>query len=118
MQQLSLFPEDVVATGHVYYATDGWRIKIGYSTRPPRRRGGELTARIVYAEPGSMQLERARQRYWSRYRIGRSEWFEASDELLLWLVARIVATGRWSGLATLVHVILARKAPRHLAGAA
>jgi hypothetical protein len=108
MEQLALFGADV-QPGIVYYATDGCNIKIGYTRRPARRRGGELGVTILYTEPGSELDERRAFDIWHRYRISRSEWFRPGDDLLLWLITQLVAEGKYRELAVLRQVILGAK---------
>jgi hypothetical protein len=117
MEQLSILPATASA-GRVYYATDGWRIKIGFTTRSPRRRGGELAAQILWAEPGDLGIEALRHQQWRRYRIPGTEWFEASDELMLWLLLRMTGDGRTAALRAMEQLIVAHKSPRTLASAA
>lgn len=93
MSQLSLLP-DLHTTGpeRVYYATDFVNIKIG-RTANPRRRGGELAVEMLFTIPGSELEERRQQRMWAKYRIGRTEWFRANDEMLLWLMTQLIGSG-------------------------
>lgn len=68
----------------VYFAHDWCNVKMGRSISP-RRRGGELRVVMMFDLPGGLEEERIHHRRWDKYRIGKSEWFQASDELLLWL---------------------------------
>lgn len=76
-----LVPE--VPQSSVYYATDGLNIKIGFTSREPRRRGGELKARMILAVPGTMLDERRLHNTWRHLRIGSSEWYRPGPRLLL-----------------------------------
>lgn len=92
MTQLTLLPdieEPEPFIGRVYFMTDGVRVKIGYTERPPRRRGGELKTEVVYVMPGDELAERREHARWSASRVGISrEWFEASRTMLVWLALR------------------------------
>lgn len=92
MAQLTLLPdlrEPDPFVGRVYFMTDGVRIKIGYTERPPRRRGGELKTEVIYTEPGDELAERREHKRWSANRIGMTEWFEADHTILVWLALRV-----------------------------
>ena len=68
----------------VYYVHKGDRIKIGTTTIGEKRwktHGGALLA----TEPGSHALERQRHERFAASRIGASEWFQATPELLAWI---------------------------------
>jgi hypothetical protein len=91
--QLTLLPgyeDQDPFTSQIYWMSDGIRMKIGYSERPPKRRGGELKTEVIYTMPGDMAAERAEHKRWSASRIGISrEWFEATRVMLVWLALRI-----------------------------
>jgi hypothetical protein len=72
----------------VYYATDGYNIKIG-KTRDFTRRGGELKLRYLLKLPGGGFEERRHHKMWAAYRLPGTEWFRPADELLLWITAQI-----------------------------
>lgn len=68
----------------VYYVHKGDRIKIGTTTVGEKRwkvHGGALLA----TEPGGFALERQRTVRDAAARIGASEWFQATPELLAWI---------------------------------
>lgn len=89
MTQLLLLPElPAIAQPTVYFMTDGVRVKIGYTERQPRRRGGELKTEVIYHMPGDETAERREHRRWATNRIGNTEWFEATPSLLVWLAIR------------------------------
>lgn len=92
MTQLTLLPEidePYPFVGRIYFMTDGVRIKIGYTERPPRRRGGELKTEVIYTEPGDELAERREHKRWSANRIGMTEWFEVTYRILVWLALRV-----------------------------
>lgn len=92
MTQLAMLPgmrELDRTAGRVYFMTDGVRIKIGYTERPPRRRGGELKTEIIYTLPGNELAERREHARWAANRIGTTEWFEADHAILVWLALRV-----------------------------
>lgn len=73
--------------GYVYFLRHGEQVKIGYS-RKPGERARSLSLResdiigIVEAKP---QFERVCHDLWATLRIGNTEWFAATDELLQWI---------------------------------
>jgi hypothetical protein len=90
--QLTLLPdyEPEPFVSQIYWMTDGIRVKIGYTERPPKRRGGELKTEVIYTEPGDELAERREHKRWSASRVGISrEWFEASRTMLVWLALRV-----------------------------
>lgn len=68
---------------YVYYGTDGLNIKIGFTSREPRRRGGELRLRMILTVPGTIFDERRLHSQWRHLRIGNSEWYRPGPRLLL-----------------------------------
>ena len=95
MAQLTLLPEyeePYPFIGRIYWMTDGVRIKIGYTERPPKRRGGELKTEIIYVQPGDELAERREHKRWSANRIGMTEWFEAKYRILVWLALQVNAS--------------------------
>lgn len=81
--QMTLMPDLPEPKGWVYFglATDG-RIKIGFTRRPLKFRGGELRFRLLVAIQGSEETERMYHRQYAAYRIGESEWFHPAIPLL------------------------------------
>lgn len=73
--------------GYVYFLRHGERLKIGYS-RKPGERARSLSLResniigVVKAEP---RFERVCHDLWAELRIGNTEWFTVTDELLQWI---------------------------------
>jgi hypothetical protein len=79
----------------IYYVHKGDRIKIGTTSVGERRwktHGGALLA----TEAGSFELERQRHERFAASRIGASEWFQATPELLAWIATlqRLTLQGR------------------------
>jgi hypothetical protein len=113
MTQMTLLPDlPALSQPAVYFMTDGVRIKIGFTERPPRRRGGELKTEVIWHMPGDEVTERREHRRWAASRIGTTEWFEATPSLILWLAlrvdrsdARAVAALEW-----VAHNVEARRA--------
>ena len=104
--QLTLLQLPQVDTEVVYYATEGCLVKIGHTSRSPRRRGGELKVDMLLTIPGGEFEERRHHRMWAKYRIGRSEWFRPGDEMLLWLATRVMGDGPSRSSAVLGQLIL------------
>ena len=89
---LTLYPDLPASTQPgVYFMTDGIRVKIGYTERPPRRRGGELKTEVIYFMPGDMATEHREHQRCDRCHI-TGEWFEATPTLLVWLAIRVDRT--------------------------
>jgi hypothetical protein len=91
--QLALVDAPLIGSEVVYYATDGYNIKIG-RTISPRRRGGELRVEMLHTIPGGELEERRHHRMWKDCRIAKSEWFRPTDDLLLWLFTELTREGR------------------------
>ncbi len=111
--QLSLLPHLVETSplGQVYYATEGCNIKIGWTARTPKKRGGELNVDMLVTFGGGELDERRHHRMWSRYRIGSSEWFRADKEILLWLTQQIEPnTYAWKVLQKLIYASMSGSA--------
>jgi Meiotically up-regulated gene 113 len=105
MGQLALLEAPAASTlGFVYYATDFCNVKIG-RTVSPRRRGGELKVTMLLTFQGGEQVERRHHRMWAKYRIGNSEWFRPSDDLLLWLAAQLLEGGRTQEAKALQYLV-------------
>lgn len=81
VEQLSLLPVELdgAKPGVVYVMTDGYLLKIGYTTRGIRQRSGELRARVVCFWPGSRADEKAYHAQFARWNVG-GEWFRVPDE--------------------------------------
>lgn len=90
MTQLTLLPklEPEPFVGKVYFMTDGLRIKIGYTERPPKRRGGELKTEVIYVMSGDELAERREHKRWEANRIN-GEWFEPDFTFMVSLALRV-----------------------------
>ena len=66
-------------TGHVYYIRRGDLIKIGFTIQLAERMQALLPDEVLAVEPGTMRLERERQRQFAEWRyaggFGPAEWF-------------------------------------------
>lgn len=70
--------------GYTYFLKNGDRIKIGFS-RNPKGRAESLSLResnIMGVVESGQQFERMMHDKWAHIRIGNTEWFEATPELL------------------------------------
>ena len=73
--------------GYTYFLRNGDRIKIGFS-RNPKARAVSLSLResdILGVVPSQQKFERRCHETWEDIRIGNTEWFHATDELLEWI---------------------------------
>jgi len=73
--------------GYVYFLRNGERIKIGYST-DPRARAVSLSLResdILGVIKAERRMESTLHEVWAAIRVGNTEWFHATDELLSWI---------------------------------
>ena len=88
----TLFPElQPFYQTRIYFGLgENGQLKIGITGRKDGRRGGEMHFTELCAVPGDRLTE---QWYHSKYkaeRIGRTEWFNISDQLLLDLIMMCV----------------------------
>lgn len=73
--------------GYTYFIRNGDRIKIGWS-RDPKGRAQALSLResdILGVVQSEQRFERVCHEMWETVRIGNTEWFLATDELLDWI---------------------------------
>lgn len=88
--QLELFPGlPPVVRPTIYCMTDLVRVKFGFTDRPPRRRGGELKAEVLFSYDGDMEAERREHRRWAASRIGTTEWFEVTPTMLVYIALNV-----------------------------
>lgn len=76
--------ENRKSPGYTYFIQNGNTIKIGFS-RNPKARAESLSLReanILGVIESGQQFERMMHDNWSHIRIGNTEWFEATPELL------------------------------------
>lgn len=109
MTQMTLVDYAPTATaGVVYWMTDGYLIKVGFTTRTVKQRSGELRATVICFGPGSRDDERASQAILRPWCVG-GEWFRLPDkaDVLSWLRHRIYEWGGNSGLQILDQIIAA-----------
>ena len=91
----SLFPElQPQYHARVYFGLgDNGQVKIGITSRPSGRRGGEMHYTELCSVPGDRKIE---QEYHDRYateRFGKTEWFALSHRLLIDLILMCVQQG-------------------------
>lgn len=93
----------------VYFALGAnGQAKIGITGRETGHRGGEMHFTELCSVPGDRTVERQYHARYAAERIGRSEWFWLSDELLLNILIMCVQQGRHRSVEVLKGVILAR----------
>lgn len=110
----SMFPDldDELASRcrtRVYFGLgQNGQLKIGITSRPSGRRGGEMHFTELCSVPG----ERGREAYYhSKYRaerIGTTEWFHLSDRLLVDILVMCVRFDRMESIETVKALILGR----------
>jgi hypothetical protein len=72
------------ANAVVYYVHRGNRIKIG-TTTVGEKRWNTWGGALLTTEPGGRELEHERHERFAAARIGTSEWFQATPQLLAWI---------------------------------
>lgn len=76
----------LLVPGWVYYALIDGLIKIGYARSvPDRMRQYPPTAQLLAAEPGTLQLERARHQHFGHTLAKGREWFTDTPDLRDWI---------------------------------
>lgn len=86
---------DPIRTGRhepvVYFVLNGTRIKIGYTTNVASRlRAFALPAdSVLLLLSGGARLEAALHRRFTRYRVGDTEWFDISVDILRYVGSRL-----------------------------
>jgi len=75
----------------VYFARNGDRVKIGYTTNLTARLTGLSLPRdaVVLTFPGGLREEKALHYRFVKARIGRSEWFEVTPEIEAFIAKRL-----------------------------
>lgn len=106
----TLFPELVILDARrVYFALgENGQVKIGTTSRPNGRRGGEMHFTELCAVRGGRSVEGYYHGKYAAERIGRTEWFHLSDRLALDLIEMCSQQGREWACATLKTLLLRR----------
>jgi hypothetical protein len=106
----SLFPDlEPVYRTRVYFGLgENGQVKIGLTGRADGRRGGEMHFTELCAVPGDRFIEHRYHAEYAQERIGRTEWFNLSDQLLMDLIVMCVQQGRGQSVETLKTVALGR----------
>lgn len=100
--QLTLLPDlpETPASGIVYLMTDGYMLKFGWTgDSTPRRRRGELRARIIGYQPGSRANEQVYLAHVLPWSVG-GEWFTVPTTPggLHWLMCVAQGMRDWKGM--------------------
>lgn len=106
----TLFPELVVLdTRRVYFGLgENFQIKIGITSRPNGRRGGEMHFAELCSVRGGRSVESFYHGKYATERIGSTEWFELSDRLALDLIVMCTEQGRTGAAETIKMIIRSR----------
>lgn len=105
-----LIPDLVPASrSRVYFGLgENGQIKIGRTSRPSGRRGGEMHFTELCSLPGGKSVEDDYHQRYTRERIGRTEWFRLSDRLAFDLVVMCTQQGRVQSCEALKSIMLGR----------
>lgn len=101
----------------VYFISNGGRVKIGYSTNL-HSRVLSLSLRqenVLSVFRGGPDLERSLHAKFQAHRVGNTEWFDASHEILTYASAGPIPTVRTSGSAGVIGTSLADLAREQIA---
>lgn len=90
-------------------------IKIGLTRRATGHRGGELHFTELCHVEGDRLTEANYHRKYAAERIGKTEWFELSDRLLMDLITMCVGQHRTPSVEILKTIIYRRLQERHAA---
>lgn len=106
----SLFPElETPYTTRVYFGLgDNRQLKIGITGRQNGRRGGEMHFDELCCVPGDRLVEHRYHVKYAAERIGKTEWFELSNQLLVDLIVMCVSQGRTKSVLILQRLLLGR----------
>ena len=107
----NLFPDLIpLNTRRVYFGLgENGLIKIGVTTRKSGRRGGEMHFTEMCSVPGGRNVENYYHMKYAAERVGKTEWFDASDRLLLDLIV-MCAQQRLERAAEVLKTMLLRRA--------
>jgi hypothetical protein len=110
----SLFPNLIpLNSRRVYFGLgENGLIKIGVTSRKSGRRGGEMHFTEMGSVPGGRNVENYYHMKYAAERQGKSEWFEASDRLLLDMTVMCAQQGRDWAVEVLKTMLLRRYAAR------
>ena len=84
------------------------QVKIGLTGRKDGRRGGEMHFTELCAVPGDRRTEDFYHAKYTSDRIGKTEWFRLSDQLLIDLTVMCVQQGRSRSVEILKKLTLTR----------
>lgn len=106
----TLFPDlDPKYRSRIYFGLgQNGQVKIGLTSRRNGRRGGEMHFTELCAVPGDRLVEARYHAQYADCRIGRTEWFHLTDQLLMDLLVTCVQQGRARSVETLKGIILGR----------
>ena len=106
----TLFPELVILDARrVYFGLgENFQIKIGTTSRPNGRRGGEMHFAELCSQRGGRSVESFYHGKYAAERIGKTEWFKPSDRLLLDLIVMCTEQGRTASAETIKMIVRTR----------
>lgn len=106
----TLFPELVVLDARRCYfgLGENFQIKIGLTSRPSGRRGGEMHFAELCSERGGRNVENYYHGKYAAERIGKTEWFHLSDRLALDLIEMCIEQGRKASAETVKMIVRSR----------
>ena len=106
----TLFPELVILDARrVYFGLgENFLIKIGTTSRPNGRRGGEMHFAELCSVRGGRSVESYYHGKYAAEKIGKTEWFNPSDRLLLDLIVMCTEQGRAASAETVKMIVRSR----------
>jgi len=106
----TLFPDLVILDARrVYFALgENGQIKIGTTSRPSGRRGGEMHFTELCWVRGGRTVEGHYHAKYAAERIGKTEWFYLSDRLAFDLITMCIEQGQLRS-AEILKVIMLRR---------
>lgn len=111
MHEENLFPDLIpLNTRRVYFGLgENGLIKIGVTSRKSGRRGGEMHFTEMCAVPGGRNVENHYHMKYAAEKIGKTEWFNPSDRLMLDLIEMCAQQRKEWACAALKTMLLRRK---------
>lgn len=102
----SLFPDlEPQYRARVYFGLgDNGQVKIGITSRPSGRRGGEMHYTELCSVPGDRKVEQEYHQRYAKERCRKTEWFELSQRMLIDLILMCVQQGRTESVQRLKSV--------------